>query len=196
MALTRARVVAGPPRLRRAIAAAIRAALTAAREADPVADARAMRARMLRDLPPEGPWDIKAMRGGLVEVEFVAQALQLTVAPRRPEVLKGQTRACLAALARAGALPREEAAALVEADRLWRTLLGLLRLTVGRWKPEALPDAVAAAFAHALGIAAAEGAAVDQAAVRAQIARVAERVAGIFDRRIGPPEAEMTERQA
>lgn len=33
-----------------------------------------MRGRLLRDLPPDGPWDIKAMRGGLVEVEFVAQS--------------------------------------------------------------------------------------------------------------------------
>src|SRR3712207_7377038 len=41
-----------------------------------LADAGAMRARMLRELPPEGPWDLKAMPGGLVEVEFVAQALQ------------------------------------------------------------------------------------------------------------------------
>jgi glutamate-ammonia-ligase adenylyltransferase len=195
MALTRARVVAGPPALKRAITAAIRTALTAPREADPVADARAMRARMLRDLPPEGPWDIKAMRGGLVEVEFVAQALQLATAPAQPAVLKGQTRACLAALARAGAIGREDARALIEADRLWRTLLGLLRMTVGRWKEEALPEPVAAAFAHALALPAPEGAAVDQSALRAQIARVAERVAGIFDRLIGPPEADMTERQ-
>jgi glutamate-ammonia-ligase adenylyltransferase len=154
-----------------------------------------MRARMLRDLPPEGPWDIKAMRGGLVEVEFVAQALQLATAPAQPAVLKGQTRACLAALARAGAIGREDARALIEADRLWRTLLGLLRMTVGRWKEEALPEPVAAAFAHALALPAPEGAAVDQSALRAQIARVAERVAGIFDRLIGPPEADMTERQ-
>ncbi|MFN6955340.1 MAG: bifunctional [glutamine synthetase] adenylyltransferase/[glutamine synthetase]-adenylyl-L-tyrosine phosphorylase [Acetobacteraceae bacterium] len=195
MALTRARVVAGPPALKRAITAAIRTALTAAREADPIADARAMRGRLLRDLPPDGPWDIKAMRGGLVEVEFIAQALQLAHAPAHAEVLKGQTRKCLAALAKAGALSREDARALIEADRLWRTLLGLLRLTVGRWKEEALPDAVAAAFAHALGIQVPEGAVVDQSVVRAQIARVAERVAAVFDRLIGPPEADMTERQ-
>ena len=78
MALTRARVVAGPPALRRRIEAAIRAALLrpdAAAKAIP--DAVAMRARMLRDLPPDGPWDVKLGRGGLVEVEFIAQALQL-----------------------------------------------------------------------------------------------------------------------
>jgi len=197
MALTRARVVTGPAPLRRAITAAIRGALTARRDADPIADARAMRARLLRDLPPEGPWDIKAMRGGLVEVEFVAQALQLAVAPENPKVLRGRTRACLAALAKAGALSPDDARILIGADRLWRTLLGLLRLTVGRWQQEALPEGVAGALSHALGITSAVGAAVDQARLRAQIAAVAEPVAGVFDRLIGPPAADgdMTERQ-
>ncbi len=41
------------------------------------ADAAAMRARMLRDLPPEGPWDVKLRAGGQIEVEFIAQVLQL-----------------------------------------------------------------------------------------------------------------------
>jgi glutamate-ammonia-ligase adenylyltransferase len=197
MALTRARVVAGPPRLVRDVRRAIQEALVMPRAGDPLADARAMRARMLRDLPPEGPWDVKAMRGGLTEVEFVAQALQLAAAPTRPAVLKGQTRACLAALARCGVLPREDARALIEADRLWRTLLGLLRLTVGRWREEALPEPVAAAVLHAIGPCLPEGPPVDQAALRAQIAGAAERVAGIFDRLIGPPasEADTTERQ-
>ena len=52
-----------------------------------LADAVAMRARMLRDLPPEGPWDLKAMPGGLIEVEFIAQALQLRHAAENPKVL-------------------------------------------------------------------------------------------------------------
>jgi hypothetical protein len=44
---------------------------------------------------------------------------------------------------------------------------------------------------------AAEGAAVDQERLRAQIAAVAEPVAGVFDRLIGPPapDGDMTERQ-
>jgi glutamate-ammonia-ligase adenylyltransferase len=194
MALTRARVVAGPPPLKRAITAAIRAALTTPRDANPLADARAMRARLLRDLPPEGAWDIKAMRGGLTEVEFIAQALQLAVAPAQPAVLKGQTRACLAALAKAGAIPREDARALIEADRCWRTLLGLMRLTVGRWRQDTLPPPVLATLGHALGL---DGAAVDHPRLRAQIDTVAGRVAEAFDRLIGPPAdtTDMTERQ-
>ena len=56
MALTRARVVAGPPALRARIEAAITEALAHAGDADRIrADAASMRARMLRDLPPDGP---------------------------------------------------------------------------------------------------------------------------------------------
>ncbi|MDB5415841.1 MAG: glutamine-synthetase adenylyltransferase, partial [Rubritepida sp.] len=76
MALTRARIVAGPTALARQIEAAVDAALTTPRDAAKVlADAAAMRARMLRELPADGPWDLKAMAGGLVEVEFIAQAM-------------------------------------------------------------------------------------------------------------------------
>jgi glutamate-ammonia-ligase adenylyltransferase len=53
MALTRARVVAGSPALRRRIEAAIAEVLSQAGETGRIrADAAAMRARMLRDLPP------------------------------------------------------------------------------------------------------------------------------------------------
>ena len=33
------------------------------------ADAASMRARMLRDLPPDGAWDVKLRAGGQIEVE-------------------------------------------------------------------------------------------------------------------------------
>src|SRR5262249_3685286 len=53
MALTRARVIAGPAKLRAAVEAAIRVALARAGAPELIrADAAAMRARMLRELPP------------------------------------------------------------------------------------------------------------------------------------------------
>jgi glutamate-ammonia-ligase adenylyltransferase len=84
MALTRARPVAGPAALRRRIAEACRTALAAHAGPAAIPDALAMRTRLLRDLPPEGPWDVKAIPGGLVEVEFVAQALQCAHAASTP----------------------------------------------------------------------------------------------------------------
>jgi glutamate-ammonia-ligase adenylyltransferase len=186
MALTRARFVAGPPALKRKVEAAIRAAQT--READPaqvLADAAAMRARMLRDLPAEGPWDVKLMPGGLVEAEFVAQALQVAHAHRVPAVLSPSTRVALAALAKAGILPPEEAETMIAAERLWRAIVAHLRLTVGRWGGEALPEPVAAALLSAVAPLLPQPA-VDQAGLRAQMRDVADQVRAVFLRRIGP----------
>jgi glutamate-ammonia-ligase adenylyltransferase len=185
MALTRARFVAGPPGLKRKVTAALRAAQTRAAEPGQVlADAASMRARMLRDLPADGPWDVKLMPGGLVEVEFVAQALQVAHAARVPAVLAPSTRVALAGLAKAGLLTAEEAATLLRADRLYRAVLSHLRLTVGRWKAEALPEAVSATLVAAVG-GLLPAPPVDHAGLRAQMRDVADAVRGVFLRRIG-----------
>ena len=55
-------------------------------------DAAAMRARMLRDLPPDGPWDVKLRAGGQIEVEFIAQVVQLIHARAAPQLCSPTTR--------------------------------------------------------------------------------------------------------
>ncbi|PHK96916.1 bifunctional [glutamate--ammonia ligase]-adenylyl-L-tyrosine phosphorylase/[glutamate--ammonia-ligase] adenylyltransferase [Pseudoroseomonas rhizosphaerae] len=184
MALTRARCVAGPPALRRRIGQAVRGAIMAHAGEAAIADAVAMRARMLRDLPMDGPWDIKAMPGGMVEVEFIAQALQLAHAARHPKVLAPTTRLALANLARARILAPGEAETLIAADRLWRTALGLLRLTLGRWRQEALPAPTAAALLRATAPLLGQGA-VDLPTFREQMRIQAGQVREIFERRLG-----------
>ena len=128
MALTRARVVAGPPGLRAAIEAAIAGALARAVPADTVrADAAAMRTRLARDLAPYGDWDVKLRSGGQIDVEFIAQVLQLTTGARGLA-----TRDALARLVDAGALDKEDGATLIRADRLWRSVQSLVRIAIGR----------------------------------------------------------------
>jgi glutamate-ammonia-ligase adenylyltransferase len=152
MALTRARVIAGPTALTRRIETALDAALTEPRDAAAVLrDAAQMRARMLRELPGEGAWDLKAMPGGLVEVEFIAQALTVAHAAQHPRLLRRTTRLVLGELGRAGLLDEREAATLIQAERLWRALLGLLRLTVGKWREPGLPVTVEEALRHGAG---------------------------------------------
>jgi glutamate-ammonia-ligase adenylyltransferase len=185
MALTRARVVAGPVALRRLVEAAIAEARAGARGNALVrADALAMRRRMLRDLPADGPWDMKLRAGGLIEVEFIAQALRLYHAPATKS---GSTRDMLAALAAMGGLEKTEAATLIRADRLWRGVQGLLRLTVGHWTREALPEASlrpVLRVCQALGVDV-----VDLAGLRAILDNTARDVRAIFERRIGEIEA-------
>ena len=94
----------------------------------------------------------------------------------------------LAALARAKLLDGAEAEALIAAERLWRGIIAHLRLTVGRWKEEALPEPVSAALLLATAPLL-PAPAVDAAALRAQMREAAARVRDSFVRRIGPLDA-------
>ena len=134
MALTRARPVAGPRASRRRVALALRAALDRATPPGTVAtDAVAMRARLLRDRKPEGRLDVKLRPGGLMEVEFIAQALQLGPHPTLRRAT--ETGRALAAAAAAGLLSRADARGLAAADRFWRVLQSRLRLLHGLGVP-------------------------------------------------------------
>jgi glutamate-ammonia-ligase adenylyltransferase len=186
MALTRARVVAAAPApFTRAIQSAVEAALTVPRDpAAVLADAAAMRARLLKELPPEGPWDIKGMPGGMIEVEFIAQALTVAHAHAHPRLLRGTTREVLKALGREGLLPEREATTLMEAERLWRTLLGLLRLTLGTWREPNLPRPAEEALRE--GAAALVGRTIpDLATLREVMEEHAAAVRASFTRHVG-----------
>lgn len=183
MALTRARVVAGSPALRASVEGAIAAALAGGDPSQVLADAAAMRGRMARDLPPDGPWDVKQRPGGLVDVEFIAQALQLRHARERRDVCNPTTRIALQRLADAGFVAEADAALLIRADRLWRTVQGMLRITVGRNAQPELPDASLRPLLRAMGEAGAE--AVDLPALRATLDDLATDVRAAFVRLIG-----------
>jgi glutamate-ammonia-ligase adenylyltransferase len=177
MSLTRARVIAGPAALRGRVQQAIAAAIAG----DPStvrADATAMRMRMLRELPPDGPWDVKPRAGGQIEVEFVAQVLQLLHGGRLPGVLSQTTREALQRLATAGLLAAPDAALLIRADHTWRTVQGMLRITVGRDAGETLPDASARPLLRALG-------AADLPGLRGALEELALDVRAAFVRYVG-----------
>jgi glutamate-ammonia-ligase adenylyltransferase len=149
LALTRARVVAGPARLRARVKAALHHALAEGDRGKVAADTVAMRRRLLAELPPDGPWDVKLRRGGLLEVEFLAQALQLMHAGTKG-VANPTTRCALRNLARAGVLGDAEALDLVKADQAWRAVLGMLRICEGRAVPHALAAPLEARVSRAL----------------------------------------------
>jgi len=173
MALTRARVVAGQPAMRARVERAIAEALRAGDPARVRPDAAAMRARMLRDLPESGPWDVKLRPGGLVEVEFVAQALQLAHGLHEP-----MTRRALTLLAGQGALSDADARLLIEADHLWRTIQSMLRITVGH--AAAPPPTAAEPLLRATGT-------VDLAALHGRMDETARAVRAAFVRYVGEP---------
>lgn len=130
MALTRARVIAGPLPLVADIEKAIRATLTRPRDAQALrADVAAMRERMAREHHASSVWEVKHLRGGLVDIEFIAQYLQLKHAHAAPQVLSSNTMDALAALSAARVLAADVADELMEALGLWQQIQARLRLT-------------------------------------------------------------------
>ena len=78
MALTRARVIAGDAALARKVEAVIGDVISQNRDgAALVKDITDMRARLRSHQPQRGPFDIRRGDGGLVDIEFIAQTLQL-----------------------------------------------------------------------------------------------------------------------
>ena len=103
LALTRARPVCGDAGLMAELDSHIREALCRPRDrAATVADVLDMRKLMLREQGQGGLWDIKRTRGGLVELEFIAQTLQLIHAPAHPGVLDTNTLGALEKLTSTG----------------------------------------------------------------------------------------------
>ncbi len=150
MALTRARVISGPAELGERIRAAIADVLT--RPRDPAAllrDVADMRGRIDREHGADSPWEVKYVRGGLVDIEFIAQYLQLLHAHEHPGVPSQNTAEALGRLARAGLLDGGVAADLIDAVRLWQRIQAFLRLThEGRFEPDSAPAALRNALAR------------------------------------------------
>ncbi len=151
MALTRARVLTAEGELGARLEAGIREILTRRRdEAKLVADAADMRERLERGHPAKSIWDVKYTRGGLVDVEFIAQYLQLRHGREHPEVLSTSTTGALERLGEAGLLEPRVASGLIRANRLWRNIQGMLRLTVeGLFIEAEAPAGLKAAVARA-----------------------------------------------
>jgi glutamate-ammonia-ligase adenylyltransferase len=141
LALTRARVITGSPELTAKVEAAIRTVLLARRDRLKIAaDVRDMRERIRKEKGTANIWDLKQVRGGLVDLEFIAQYLQLVAAADHPEALDQSTAGAFTRLAAAGALSTEDAETLGAAARLVNDLTQILRLCLdGPFEPASAP---------------------------------------------------------
>ena len=131
MALTRARVISGPDWLKARVEAAIRHALERARDrAKLAADVRDMRERIAKEKGTDDIWELKQVRGGLVDIEFIAQFLQLAHAHTHPSALDQNTIGALKKLAAAGLLAPQHADVLIPSAVLVQNLTEVLRLSL------------------------------------------------------------------
>ncbi|MBF0284062.1 MAG: bifunctional [glutamate--ammonia ligase]-adenylyl-L-tyrosine phosphorylase/[glutamate--ammonia-ligase] adenylyltransferase [Magnetococcales bacterium] len=133
-ALTRARVVAGEPAFAARIQEEIRTIVTLPRDPETVRrEVAEMRQRMFKEKhPPEGVVDIKQSRGGIVDIEFLAQYLILAHAHALPRIVQRNTGRALNAFRQAGLLSPEEFAVLDEAYGFYRLVENRLRLLLDR----------------------------------------------------------------
>ena len=75
-------------------------------------------------------WDLKQVRGGLVDLEFIAQYLQLISAHETPEILDQNTLRAFQNLRDAGLISAAHADVLVPATRLIHNLTQILRICI------------------------------------------------------------------
>jgi glutamate-ammonia-ligase adenylyltransferase len=174
LAMTRARVVwATSPQFAASTQAAIEAALR--RPRDPAATAKdvvEMRELMARERPPSGFWDFKLAPGGLVDIEFVAQHLQIVHAARGGPLVV-HTGEALDAMRTAGLAEPKLIDTLERAWRLQQNLSQVMKVALGDdADPAGEPKRLQALLARA-------GGAKDLPALRARLerARVGARAA-------------------
>jgi glutamate-ammonia-ligase adenylyltransferase len=154
MALTRARVISAPPAFATRIEAAIRQILCRPRVAALVAaDVVEMRSAIAAEKGDGERWDLKYVAGGLIDVEFIAQYLQLVHAAVMPDILDTSTARVLDKAWRLELISTEDAEVLRMAVRLYHDLTQILRLCLpGKLDPAAVAPELARLLVRAADV--------------------------------------------
>ncbi len=178
LALTRARGVAGSPRVLADAEAVVAEALAAPHDRDKtLADVREMRARLAEAHRARRGmvWELKHAEGGLMDVALAVQAGQLVTRLGAA----GTPAQAARALAAEGWMSEADAGALAEAHALMSALQQIERVALDRpFEPERAGPGLRAAMARAAGAADFEAA---EAALKAVQARAAEAVARVLE---------------
>ena len=152
-----------------------------ARSLSSLVDVAEMRARIAGARPAKTIWSVKHLRGGLTDLEFLAQYLLLRHASAHPEILDPSTQAVYGNLAGAGLLAPAVAETLIQATRLMRQIQGMLRLTISpAFDADTGPASLQASLARAAGLG-------DFAALRSRLIATAESAGRIFVEMIEAP---------
>ena len=180
LALTRARVVSGPPALAARVEAVIRDVLRLPRDARALAsDVVDMRRAIAAEKGDDARWDLKYAAGGLIDLEFIAQYLQLAHASACPAILDTTTASVFDKAVREGILAIEDAEVLRPATRLYQDLGQLLRLCVAApFDAKSVGTGLTELLARAADV-------PDFPGLDAHVAETQERVRGSFMRILG-----------
>jgi glutamate-ammonia-ligase adenylyltransferase len=180
MALTRARVVSGEPEFANKVEQVIAAVLRRPRDpAVTAADVVEMRRALGVEKGDSERWDLKYVAGGLVDLEFVAQYLQLVHAAEHPDILDTSTARVLEKAWRLGLIATEDAEVLRAAVRLYHDLTQVLRLCLpGPFDPKTARAGLLRLLARAADV-------PDFATLDAHIVEIQAKVRASFTRILG-----------
>jgi glutamate-ammonia-ligase adenylyltransferase len=175
MALTRARVISSSPEFRARIERVIREVLTRPRDERLIAnDVAEMRRAITLEKGEDDIWDLKYAAGGMVDIDFIAQYLQLVHAADKPDILSVDTQQALANAHRLGVLSLPDVEILRPAARLYHDLTQILRLCVSdKFKPDTVGVDLLRVMARA-------GDAPDFSALEARVRDIQADVRGVF----------------
>ncbi len=182
-ALTRARAVAGDESLGQRVTALAHAVIARPRDnTKTLTDVAEMRGLMERERRSRNAWDLKLAPGGFVDIEFIAQTLQLTHASRSPDVVAANTGEALRRLARAGVLDATAGERLVSAWRTFSDLQQVLRIATSttNFSPETAPAPLMARLAAIAGV-------TDLSQIEARLLAMQQAVRADFVQIVGPP---------
>jgi glutamate-ammonia-ligase adenylyltransferase len=180
LALTRARVVSAPPQFAARVEEVIRSVLRRARDPEMVAgDVAEMRNAIAAEKGDSDRWNLKYVAGGLIDIEFIAQYLQLIHAAQTPDILDTSTTQVLDKAWRLGLLKAEDAEVLRGAVRLYHDLTQILRLCLpGEFDPKAAAPGLIGLLARAADV-------PDFATLDAFLGEMQGKVRASFDRILG-----------
>jgi [glutamine synthetase] adenylyltransferase / [glutamine synthetase]-adenylyl-L-tyrosine phosphorylase len=186
LALTRARVVWASPAFAAHVGKVIRDVLCRPREPRTIApDVAEMRAAIATEKGDGDKWDLKYVAGGLIDIEFIAQYLQLIHAAEMPDLLDTSTARVLDKASRLGVLAPEDAEVLRPAVRLYHDLTQLLRLCLaGPFDPKVTAPELLRLLARAADV-------PDFATLDAFIGETQAKVRASFQRILGKVPAEV-----
>ncbi|MBR72327.1 MAG: bifunctional [glutamate--ammonia ligase]-adenylyl-L-tyrosine phosphorylase/[glutamate--ammonia-ligase] adenylyltransferase [Rhodospirillaceae bacterium] len=144
MALTRARFITGSKELAHQINNMLHEILCSRRDTSQLRkDVAEMRIKIHRERKITNKWKLQNIRGGLVDIEFITQYLQLLYASDNPDILSTETTLALNNLVKSGLLKKDVGNDLENARNYYKNIQSLLRLTVGMDRnPDKFPEAL------------------------------------------------------
>jgi glutamate-ammonia-ligase adenylyltransferase len=180
LALTRARVVSASPQFAARVEEVIRSVLCRARDPEMVAgDVLEMRKAIAAEKGDGDRWNLKYVAGGLIDIEFIAQYLQLVHAAQTTDILDTSTTQVLDRAWRLGLLKAEDAEVLRRAVRLYHDLTQILRLCLpGQFDPKAAAPGLSGLLTRAADV-------PDFATLDAFVGETQSKVRASFNRILG-----------